>query len=94
MATVALQTAKMSVIESSNREIDRLRSFIKHLSFIDEHGDVNLTKSVIKEIDSFATDAQLFDAETNMDEHSELQTLTLQMSAQNGVSFCDIRSMN
>ena len=58
MELEALQQAKRDIICNASNEIERLRLFIKHLSYIDNQtkDSYNITKSVIKEIDSFKSD--------------------------------------
>lgn len=53
-----MQQTKVDMITNANKEMERLRLFIKHLSYIEKHSkdSYNITKSVIKEIDSFKMD--------------------------------------
>ena len=60
-------TNKYQKINNLNTEMEKLRLFLKHLSYIYEHSkdNYNLTKSVIAEIESFTVDNSLHCLELN-----------------------------
>ena len=57
-----IQKRKLEIISNASKEMEKLRLFIKHLSYVNKHSsdNYNITKSVIKEIDSFKMDNNIY----------------------------------